>query len=125
MQKFNSLAIGLLAVISIAPTAGAVAPINNAPQSAQPAGNLYAQVSINVGIGINPQPRPQQRVIVVESAPRPQPNVIIVETSNRGSESYRGRSSWAESRGRHEGYYKHGHSHGRGHSKHHGDRDDD
>jgi hypothetical protein len=117
MQKINSLAIGLLAVIAIAPAAGAFTPIDNAPTSAQPAGNLHAQVSINVGIGINPQPRPQQRVIVVESAPRPQPNVIIVESSNRGSESYRSR---------YEGYSDRGRSRGRGHyKKHHRDHDDD
>lgn len=117
MQKINSLAIGLVAVIAIAPTAGAFAPIDNAPQSAQPAENLHAQVSINVGIGVNPQPYRQQRVIVVESAPRPQPNVIIVESSNRDSTSYRSR---------YEGYSKRGNGYKRGHyKKHYRDRDDD
>jgi hypothetical protein len=116
MQKITSLAIGLVAVIAIAPMAGAFAPID-APQSAQPAENLHAQVSINVGIGVNPQPYPQQRVIVVESAPRPQPNVIIVESSNRGSTSYRSR---------YEGYSNRGYSRGRGYyKKYHRDRDDD
>ena len=120
MLQLNSLAIGLVAVLSIAPTANAFTPIDNI-SLAQPAANLHAQVNINIGIGSQPYQQPQ-RVIVVESAPRPQQNVIVVEKYRRSeSENYRDNSRWAESRGRYGKYSKHG----RGHSKYRRDRDDD
>ncbi|WP_309742837.1 MULTISPECIES: hypothetical protein [unclassified Chamaesiphon] len=127
MLQLNSLAIGLVAALSIcqgqgfanALTANAFTPIDNI-SLAQPAANLHAQVNINIGIGSQPYPQPQ-RVIFVESAPRPQ-NVIVVEKYRRSeSENYRDNSRWAESRGRYGKYYKHG----RGHSKYRRDRDDD
>jgi hypothetical protein len=111
MLQFNSLAIGLVAVISIAPASQAFTSISQTSLlvQQQPARNLQAQLSINVGIGAPP---PQQKVIVVESSRRPQPNVIVVETSHPSEpESY-----YYKSRG--EGYYKHGHSKGKGHHKH-------
>jgi hypothetical protein len=115
MKQFNSLAIGLVAVIAIAPTAGAFAPTDNAPQNERPAANHHAQVNVNVGIGIG-QPRPQPRVIVVESEPQPQQNVVVVETSQRSGSNYRSRQRW---------YSKHSYKHGWGHSKHQEDHDDD
>jgi hypothetical protein len=125
MLQFNSLAIGLAAVLSISPVAGAFTPIGTTTTDApQPAANLHAQVRVNVDIGIgSPPSRQPQRVIYVES--RPQQNVIVVERDRHSEpEDYRGNSRWAESRGRHQGFSKHGRSHGRGHSKHHEDRDD-
>jgi hypothetical protein len=77
MRHLNSLAIGLIAIISIAPAAQAFTPISHSSVIEQPAQNLQAQVTINVGIGL---PAPQQRVIVVETQPRPR-SVILVETS--------------------------------------------
>lgn len=77
MRHLNSFAIGLIAIISIAPAAQAFTPISHPPVISQPAQNLQAQLTINVGIGV---PAPQQRVIVVETQPRPR-NVILVETS--------------------------------------------
>lgn len=78
MRHLNSFAIGLIAIISIAPAAQAFTPISHPPVISQPAQNLQAQLTINVGIGV---PAPQQRVIFVETQPRPQPRVILVETS--------------------------------------------
>jgi hypothetical protein len=88
----------------------------------QPAKNLQAQLTINVGIG---SPPPSPRVIVVESQTRPQ-NVILVEKSRSSeSEYYRGDSDWGRYRGRYEGFSKHGRGHKKGHSKDKHDRYED
>jgi hypothetical protein len=49
MSKFTALAIGLLSVISIVPTAQAATGISNQGNLQQPAGDLHAQVIIRLG----------------------------------------------------------------------------
>jgi hypothetical protein len=58
MSKFTALALGLLSVISIVPTAQAATGISNQPSLQQPAGDLHAQVFIRFGA---PIPRPYYR----------------------------------------------------------------
>ncbi|WP_310488517.1 hypothetical protein [Chamaesiphon sp. VAR_69_metabat_338] len=58
MSKFTALAIGLLSVISIVPTAQAATGISNQPNLQQPARDLHAQVFIRFGA---PPPVPYHR----------------------------------------------------------------
>jgi hypothetical protein len=111
MRHLNSLAIGLLAVISIVPAAQAFTPVSNSPTIEQPAQNLQAQLTINVGIGL---PAPQQRTIIVETQPRPR-NVIFVETSYPQQVETRYE--------RYEHYSKH-HGHGKKHKQKFYDREE-
>lgn len=111
MLTFKSLAIGLLAIVSIAPASNAFT-LNNPPASNVTADNLYAQVKINIGIGIGQEPYPQ---------PQTRERVIVVER-NTQTTYYNGRSRWSESRGRKQGWHKHGKYAKYGH---HRDRDDD
>jgi hypothetical protein len=108
MLQINSLAIGLLAIVSILPASNAFT-LDNLP-SKIPAENLYAQVKVNIGIGIGQEPYPQTQT---------RERVIVVER-NTQTTYYNGRSRWSESRGRKEGWNKHGK-----YSKHGRDRDDD
>jgi hypothetical protein len=111
MLQLKSLAISLLAIVSIAPASNAFT-LDNLPASNVTAENLYAQVKVNIGIGIGQEPYPQ---------PQTRERVIVVER-NTQTTYYNGRSRWSESRGRKEGWHKHGKysKHGRDH-----DRDDD
>lgn len=109
MLQLNSLAIGLLAIVSIAPASNAFT-LDNLP-SKIPAENLYAQVKVNIGIGIGQEPYPQ---------PQTRERVIVVER-NTQAPYYDDRSRWSEWRGQKEGWRKH-HKHAR---HHHHDQDDD
>ncbi len=91
MLHFNSLAIGLLAVISIAPTAQAVTPIATSAAIGQPAANLHADAAIIFGIKF---PTPQSQPVIIETPRYPEP--IYREVS----------------RGHHQQFSKHGHHHG-------------
>jgi hypothetical protein len=65
--KITSLAIGLLSIISIIPAAQASTTIFNASVIEQPAGNIHAQININIG---SPSPLPfEQSVPTVLSSP--------------------------------------------------------
>ena len=109
MLQFKSLAISLLAIVSIAPASNAFT-LDNLPASNVTAENLYAQVKVNIGIGIGQEPYPQ---------PQTRERVIVVER-NTQTTYYNGRSRWSESRGRKEGWHKHSK-----YSKHGRDHDDD
>jgi hypothetical protein len=104
MLNFNSLVIGLLTVIAIAPTAQAFTPVATTAAIDQPATNLQADAAIIFGIKF-PQPRSQ-----------PQP-VVIIETPRQPEPIYR-----EVSRDDHQEFSKHGH-HGK-HHKHHKGRGD-
>jgi hypothetical protein len=97
MLKIKPFAIGLLAFVSIVPAANAFT-LDNLPESNVAAENLYAQVKLDIRIGIGqeayPQPQTRERVIIVERHPQ--------------TIDDRGRSRWSESRGRKEGWHKHG-----------------
>jgi hypothetical protein len=105
MLQFNFLAIGLLAIVSIAPASSAFTLDNLSNKI--PAENLYAQVKVNIGIGIGQDPYPQ-----------PQRERVIVVERNTQTTYRNGRSRWSEWRGRKEGWRKHA-------RHHHHDRDDD
>ncbi len=107
MIHFNSLAISLLAVISIAPASQAFTPIAHPPAIEQPAANLQAQLTIIIG---NPAPIPQ---------------TVVVETIRRQPEPvYRVPSRWEISRDRHEEFSRHDRFRDK-HSHHRRDRDED
>jgi hypothetical protein len=55
MSKFTALAIGLLSVISIVPTAQAATGISNQSNLQQPDSNLHAQVFIRFGTPLPPR----------------------------------------------------------------------
>jgi hypothetical protein len=106
----NSLAICLLAIVSIAPASNAFT-LDRLP-SKIPAENLYAQVKVNIGIGIGQEPYPQ---------PQTRERVIVVERNTQTTYYDDDRSRQSEWRGRKEGWRKH-YKHAR---HHHRDRDDD
>jgi hypothetical protein len=56
MSKFTALALGLLSVISIVPTAQAATGISNPQNLQQPDSNLHAQVFIRFGAPLPPRP---------------------------------------------------------------------
>jgi hypothetical protein len=107
MIHFNSLAISLLTVISMAPASQA---FTNAPAISQPAANLQAQLTIIIG------------------SPAPIPQTVVIETVRRQPEPvYRVPSRWEISRDRHEEFSRHDRfrdKHSK-HSKHRRDRDED
>jgi hypothetical protein len=105
MLQFHSLAIGLVAVISMAPSAQAFTPVANPAAIDQPAANLQADAAIIFGIKF-PQPRSQ-----------PQP-VVIIETPRHPEPIYR-----EVSRGGHQEFSKHGHHHGK-HAEYHQGRNE-
>jgi hypothetical protein len=103
MLSFNSLAIGLIAVIAIAPTAQAFTSVASPAAIDQPAANLQADAAIIFGIKF-PQPRSQpQPVVIIESPRYPEP--IYREVS----------------RDSHQEFSKHGkhHKHHKGRKDHH------
>ncbi len=104
MLNFNSLAISLIAVIAISPTAQAFTSVASQAID-QPAPNLQADAAIIFGIKF-PQPRSQ-----------PQP-VVIIETPRHPEPIYR-----EVARDSHQEFSKYGH-HGKQH-KHHQGRNDD
>lgn len=114
MRHFNSLAISLIAIVAATPAAQAFTPTSHPAAIEQPAQNLQAQLTINVGIGL---PAPQQRVIVVETQPRPR-NVILVETSYPQPIETR-----YEQHDRYDRYSKH-RGHGKKHKQKYYDRED-
>ena len=109
MLQFKSLALGFLAIFAFAPASNAFT-LDHLPASNITAENLYAQVKVNIGIGIGQEPYQQ---------PQTRERVIVVERNTQTTD-YNGRSRWSESRGRKEGWHKHGK-----YSKHGRDRDDD
>jgi hypothetical protein len=99
MLSFNSLAIGLVAIIAIAPTAQAFTPVASVAAIDQPAANLQADAAIIFGIKF-PQPRSQPQPVVIIETPR-YPEPIYREVSRDDDQRFGKRSHYGKKHRKH------------------------